>query len=269
MSHRLVSVVTFLVLLVSSSASAQPVVHSTHVDTANRQVVIFGGGFGPSPRLLYAGYPLPIAASGDTYIVMALPEGIDPGSYLVTVQGAQGSALTMVTVGAAGPQGTPGAEGPMGPPGPAGAAGPEGATGPAGPMGPPGPPGPDGSIGPQGVPGATGATGAAGPQGLPGPQGPQGVPGPQGPSGVLGYERTTTAASCPASSACGFVFACPTGRSVLSGGVNWTNVSGNDLLNISVLESYAVNASSWLIQVTNTNTYAATYEAVLVCAATP
>lgn len=266
MSHRLVSALTFLVLLGSSPAWAQPVVHSTHVDTANGQVVIFGSGFGPSPRLIYAGYPLPIAASGDNYIVMALPEGIDPGSYLVTVQGAQGSALTMVTVGAAGPQGEPGSEGPMGPPGPAGPAGPEGATGPAGPMGPPGPPGPEGAMGPQGVPGVTGATGATGPQGPPGPQGPQGV---QGPSGVLGYQRTTTAASCPASNACTFGAGCPAGLSVLSGGVNWTNVSGNDLLNLKVLESYAANANTWIVQVTNTNGYAATYDLVMVCAVTP
>jgi hypothetical protein len=101
----------------------------------------------------------PLSAPLSSELLVELPPGVAPGTYLLTV--ARGRAKTeydkfAVSLGGAGPQGETGPPGPKGDPGDAG------------------PQGPQGQVGPQGAAGPRGETGA---QGAPGPQGPVGPSG--------------------------------------------------------------------------------------------
>jgi collagen triple helix repeat protein/IPT/TIG domain-containing protein len=152
------------------------VIHRVEVDEPAGLMTITGVRFGlEEPLVELEGVPLVVAVHTDTEIVVTLPAGTGPGSYLLTVAriggGRRYRASFEVTVGAEGPQGPPGPQGPQGSNGPQG---PPGADGPAGPQGP------------QGAQGATGPQGQDGPQGGPGPQGIQGNPGPQGNEGPAG-----------------------------------------------------------------------------------
>ena len=132
------------------------VISGASADASLELLTIRGANFGGRlPRVTLAGEALTVLNSGPFEILAALPAGLEPGSYRLTVSRGRGEGRSDtfdVTIGAVGPAGPPGPEGPEGPPG---------------------------LPGPQGPPG---------PQGLPGPQGPAGAPGPQGPQGPPGAE---------------------------------------------------------------------------------
>ena len=94
-----------------------------------------------------------------TEIEAALPAGLLPGTYMLTVTRGPAATQTFsvdVTIGSSGPPGPAGPSGPTGPQGPAGA---PGSSGPAGAPGATGPGGPAGPSGPQGEPGTSGLAG--------------------------------------------------------------------------------------------------------------
>jgi hypothetical protein len=195
----------------------QLVVERAHADLTTEVLSIEG------QRLLWinddvvvvtlAGSPLEVLSATETEVLVRLPPGLAPGSYMLKVSRGTGTVqngtfdVTIGAVGAqgergetgprgdTGPEGLPGADGANGEPGPSGATGATGAVGPQGPQGVPGVKGDKGDTGATGATGETGATGAAGatgvqgPQGIQGPEGnvgPQGQQGPQGPIGPVG-----------------------------------------------------------------------------------
>jgi Collagen triple helix repeat (20 copies) len=84
-----------------------------------------------------------------------------------------------------------------------------------------GKPGPAGPQGERGAVGPTGPTGPAGPKGETGPAGPQGLRGPAGPSGMFGREQLTSLGlSVSAKTTRRLTKQCPTGKTVLGGGVS-------------------------------------------------
>ncbi len=101
--------------------------------------------FGGPLEVTLGDFPNPLDLIGTpsaTEITAELPEGIDPGDYLLTVSRGTGQSQNDeydLTIGAVGSQG------PEGPAGPAGADGADGAPGPQGPEGPQGPAGPPAS----------------------------------------------------------------------------------------------------------------------------
>ena len=139
-------------------ASDDPlVINRVEVDEALGQMRISGGEFGnDEPGVTLEGIPMVVVSHSPTELVITMPPGTTPGTYLLNVsqgKGNRGQSVFNVTVGAEGPQGEQGVPGPQGPqgglgpqgpqgtqglPGPAGPNGPTGATGPAGPAGPPG-----------------------------------------------------------------------------------------------------------------------------------
>jgi hypothetical protein len=104
----------------------------------------------------------------------------------------------------------------QGPAGPVGATGAAGPAGPAGPEGLPGAKGDTGPAGPQGVQGLRGLTGATGPIGATGATGPQ---GPQGAPGISAYSVQSAGNIIAPFESLTLTVACPTGTSVLGGGV--------------------------------------------------
>jgi len=147
-----------LVALVAAlpAAAAELVINRVEVDDAAGLVEIHGLGFGTDiPLVTLEGTPLTVVSNNSTQIVVNLPAGTVPGTYLLRVIQQVGSGpfggLTSAAFNA-----TIGEEGPAGPQGPAG---------PAGPQGVPGPQGPDGPLGPQGPQGPAGPTGPMGPEG--------------------------------------------------------------------------------------------------------
>jgi type VI secretion system Hcp family effector len=133
------------------------VISGAFADAEAELMTIRGANFGEHrPRVTLGGQALTVLSSGPFEILAALPPGLEPGSYRLTVSRGRGEGRSdtfAVTIGAVGPAGPPGPEGPEGPPGL---------------------PGPQGPPGPQGLPGSQG------PAGPPGPQGPQGPPGAGG-----------------------------------------------------------------------------------------
>lgn len=166
-------------LTISHLADAQSlgVIESATVNLTAKTLTLSGTSFGSSPKVSVGAVSLTVSSASSTKIVAAFPaasppSGFTPGDYLVTVSFKTGlPAVSVVTMGAAGPAG------PIGPQGPAGAQGPVGATGSQGPAG---------------------ATGQAGPPGPPGQQGPTGSTGPAGPSNA--YSNTGPIVSLPANS---------------------------------------------------------------------
>jgi hypothetical protein len=128
------------------------------------QLTINGSGFTPgTASVLLGDYgPLPVAAQTATKLVVTLPAGLTPGSYVLSVQIGPTTANadeSVATIGAVGQTGATGATGPQGNTGATGATGAQGATGSQGNTGA------AGAVGPTGAKGDTGATGATGPQG--------------------------------------------------------------------------------------------------------
>jgi len=132
--------------------------------TAPDRLTIYGSDFGVGPASVLLGPygPLTVAEQQTDKLVVELPPGIEPGSYVLSVQVGKGKGdvdESVVTIGAVGLQGP---AGPTGPRGPAGTAGPTGDMGLAGPTGPMGLDGAAGPTGDMGSPGPTGPTGPAG-----------------------------------------------------------------------------------------------------------
>jgi collagen triple helix repeat protein/IPT/TIG domain-containing protein len=218
-----VSQLLFVLLVALGAAfpvsAAEIVINRVEVDDGAGLITINGLGFGADvPLVTLEGTPLTVVSNTNSQIVVNLPSGTVPGTYLLRVRqqvlsgpfgglstaafnatiGEVGPAGPQGPAGPAGPQGVTGPQGPDGPQGPQGAAGPQGPAGPVGPagatgaQGPAGPIGATGAQGPDGPIGATGATGAQGPAGpigatgAQGPDGPIGATGAQGPAGPIG-----------------------------------------------------------------------------------
>ena len=119
-------------ILNSSATSSALTINGTNLSGGTATVVLGASG------------PLAVTAQTAAQIVVALPAGIAPGDYALSVQigtKAGNTATSFATIGAIGPPGPAGAQGPAGPQGNAGAPGPFGPAGPAGPIGPQGPAG--------------------------------------------------------------------------------------------------------------------------------
>ena len=148
------------------AAAPAPVITSAKVDYSTNRITIVGQGFSPSgatPAVTFNGVSIPVLTYSNLQVVAAVPAGLAPGAYRLSVTNPaipNQPGVSDVTLGTAGPQGPQGLTGAMGPQGPQGVAG---AAGPQGPAGVPGPAGADGQQGP------AGPTGPAGPQGPPGP----------------------------------------------------------------------------------------------------
>lgn len=200
----------FMVIPATVFGDILPLITETEVvyDDTNMIMVkinIFGHNFGATVGTVKLGdTPLQVENWFPKEIVAKLPQGIDPGSYLLVVTVPTRLLPLVAALGV-----TLGGEGLQGEPGPAGPAGPAGPTGPAGPAGPkgdkgdPGIQGIQGDKGDKGDKGETGATGAPGADGhspvltwsgdqiaidgvVSGPPltGPQGPPGPAGTSSM-------------------------------------------------------------------------------------
>jgi type VI secretion system Hcp family effector len=132
------------------------VISSAFADANTELLTIRGSGFGDrTPRVTLAGEPLSVLSSGPFEVLAALPLGLEPGSYRLTVSRGRGDGKSDtfdVTLGAAGPAGPPGPGGPEGPAGQSGPQGPQRQPGPQGPQGPAGAPGPQGPPGAAPIP---------------------------------------------------------------------------------------------------------------------
>ena len=153
---RLSSALVFALGVAMPAAADDFIINRVEVDDAAGLIEINGLGFGTDvPLVTLEGTPLNVVSNNNTLIVVTLPAGTVPGTYLLRViqqvAGGPFGGRSMAAFNA-----TVGEMGPVGPQGPAGPAGPQGVTGPQGPQGP---------------------------QGVPGPQGPQGATGPAGPAG--------------------------------------------------------------------------------------
>ncbi len=223
----------FFVALLSCTAftyAQRSEISKVEADLVGGYLYVSGENFGrrDQPTLKLAGEPLALLVKTDVQLIAALPAGIQPGTYRLTLQKGRGSDVldsvdvTIGGVGPAGPEGPQGQQGPAGPaglPGPAGQPGPQGEAGALGLQGEPGLQGPAGQTGPQGpqgVAGPQGAQGVAGPQGPAGQTGPQGAAGPQGPQGVAGPQGPAGAT----------VAVFPVGRSAVSGATAVSTIEG-------------------------------------------
>ena len=174
-------------------AQGRLIVNRVEIDDPADRMKIFGVEFGSEdPAVALEGIPMVVVSHTSSEIVIEMPPGTPPGTYLLTVGQPLGARRHWdefnVTVGTEGPQGPQGVPGPQGP------------QGSIGPQGAPGLQGPAGSQGVPGTPGAPGATGLQGPPGPPGPQGSQGLPGPQGLPGLQGPQGVQGLPGPPASS---------------------------------------------------------------------
>jgi Chaperone of endosialidase/Collagen triple helix repeat (20 copies) len=140
-------------------SSGQVVVNRTTIDYALNTITVVGTNFGTNtPLVALQGVPLTVQSFNVSTgtIVATLPNGLSPGSYLITVTTSSGAPSTGTfdtTYGSTGATGPQGIQGPKGDPGLTGPVGPTGSTGPQGPEGPQGPAGAQGPQGPQGPPG--------------------------------------------------------------------------------------------------------------------
>ena len=129
------------------SSKKQPEIIEVFVNSDQTEVVILGQNFPKDPEVSLGEQGLLVVLNDSkTEIRTALPPGLDPGDYLLTVSNGKKfkkkSSDYDLTIGAVGPEG---------PTGPEGATGPEGPSGPSGPDGPQGAQGPTGATGPPGV----------------------------------------------------------------------------------------------------------------------
>ncbi|MDB6124937.1 MAG: triple helix repeat-containing collagen [Pedosphaera sp.] len=198
--------ILFAITTLASSARANNILGVTNCNCTN--VTILVSEFSQGPLVVQFGGVI----VSNTYdyanqiIVASRPEGLAPGTYLLSIYNSDGWVLDSKNVVLCdcanpcgcppGPQGPVGATGPQGPKGIKGATGATGAMGPAGPKGDAGPRGKTGDKGPQGIKGdkgATGPTGATGPAGPAGVKGATGAMGPVGPTGPAGTNGATGA----------------------------------------------------------------------------
>lgn len=205
-------------------AGSQPVVVRAEADLVQEILMVQGLNLGGHVRVGLGLTELTVLTASADALVAALPPGLTPGSYLLTV--ARGlkrdqMALFEITIGGAGP---PGPEGQPGPVGPAGPQGPDGPVGPPGATGAPGAPGLPGPIGAQGIPGPVGLTGPPGPTGATGSPGTPGAPGPSGPPGSPGAAGATNVAIRQSHASLGVfetktaIALCAPGEKVVGGG---------------------------------------------------
>jgi hypothetical protein len=175
---------------VGYDSSHQLRINRVEVDESTNQMKIIGVNFGGvEPTVTLEGNALHVVSYSASEIVVYLPAGITPGTYLLKVSIGNGTPMQNVfnvAVGAQGARGEPGPQGAQGPQGESGAQGPQGDIGPVGPRGPQGEMGATGPQGLRGETGATGAPGAQGPMGISGPAGPQGPAGADGVAGAPG-----------------------------------------------------------------------------------
>ena len=110
-----------LCLTPSMTAALDPLaIHRVEVEEAAGQMRISGVEFGnEEPIVTLEGIPMVVVSHSPTEIVITMPAGTTPGTYLLSV--LQSLATTMrtqdefnVTVGAEGPQGPQGVAGPSG-----------------------------------------------------------------------------------------------------------------------------------------------------------
>jgi hypothetical protein len=172
---------------VGYESSHQLRINRVEVDETTNQMKITGVNFGGvPPTVTLEENTLHVISYNPTQILVYLPAGITPGTYLLKVSMGNGTPMEdtfYVAVGALGSRGEPG---PQGAQGPQGEVGPQGRQGDIGPVGPRGPQGETGAKGSQGSRGDTGATGAQGPVGPTGETGARGVQGELGPQGAQG-----------------------------------------------------------------------------------
>lgn len=212
----LLAIVLFTSPTLSQDLWARPqmVITSAVFEPENDRLVIRGMNFhwpakqtevGP-PYVTLDLLPLTVLHATGTEVVARLSGTFPAGTYLLTVSRGSGKPeFDTFNLSIPGPYShTPGPAGPEGPRGPEGPIGPEGAAGPVGPMGP------------------EGAAGPAGPTGPPGPPGPMGATGPAGEPGISGYQIVTTTRSVTSVPVMGLFSnraGCPSGKSLLGGGM--------------------------------------------------
>lgn len=144
-----VAFVYLAVNVVFADEGGRPVILAALPDSSvdPTQLTITGQNFGASkPVVALDSIPLVVVGFTSTTVIVWLPAGLKPGSYLLTLDpNGHGSNLAEfdVALGAMGPKGDRGNPGAPGP------------AGPAGPVGPPGPPGPQGLQGPPGSGGSS------------------------------------------------------------------------------------------------------------------
>jgi Collagen triple helix repeat (20 copies)/IPT/TIG domain len=151
MRRILVAALLLFAPLLAFSASAVPAVQSGIINYVTNQVTLTGSNFEPGkdkPTVLFNGAALAVTSFSNTQIIAALPTGVTPGTFDLTVTNSSGNSVVFdIAYGAIGPQGPAGPVGPTGVQGPAGPTGPAGQTGPRGITGAPGAPGPAGTNG--------------------------------------------------------------------------------------------------------------------------
>ena len=197
--------------LANAASAHDPVISEARANEGQTHLLVTGSGLPTTGPRLFLGLgtaPLLVTLATPTRIEALLPAGIAPGTYLLSLTGAQSGGSGAggphgdefwVTLGAAGPTGAQGVAGPQGAPGATGQTGPSGPAGSAGPQGPQGSQGPIGPVGAQGSPGVPGATGAQGPSGNIGPQGPAGSQGTPGATGAIGPQGPAGTGGTPTS----------------------------------------------------------------------
>jgi hypothetical protein len=124
---KLSAIATSLLCLAASAAARAAVlgpITVTSVIVNDTLVTIRGTNFGDAaPYVALGGHPLDVIGNNHEELLVELPEGIAPGSYLLLlsrVVNRRPFTLFDVTIGTAGPQGEKGETGPPGPPGPPG-----------------------------------------------------------------------------------------------------------------------------------------------------
>src|SRR5436190_13417260 len=123
---------------IQSAQAAAPVVLSS--STTPTTLTIQGSNLAPGVASVMLGVfgPLTVMSQTPDHIVVALPAGLLPGNYVLSVQLGKGggnvdeSVVTIGAIGPMGPAGPAGSQVAVGPMGPAGPAGPQGTAGPAG-----------------------------------------------------------------------------------------------------------------------------------------
>jgi hypothetical protein len=127
----------FIITVGSSEAAPRLPLKIYHVYADLDYIYIHGENFGTMPEVMLDSFLLDVFSFEDSFIQAELPDGLDPGTYRLTVEDGlyyNPSAISVdsmdVTIGAVGPEGPQGPEGPPGDPGLPGEPGPQGLPGP-------------------------------------------------------------------------------------------------------------------------------------------
>jgi hypothetical protein len=137
----LVLTLSGLVMAQQGPTAPNPSIISAVANFQSNQITITGSNFGSkAPSVTVDGKSVKVAAHSGSQVIAALPTGIQPGSYLISLtNNSTGVKIlfdaTLGTAGPQGPQGPQGVQGATGPQGPAGATGPQGPQGAQGPAG--------------------------------------------------------------------------------------------------------------------------------------